>query len=189
MSNRPIAAGKSSIDLVDIKKVFQELPLREGMALLDIACGNGAYSIALSKHIGQSGEIHAVDLWKEGIEYLQQQIISLNIKTIKTHIADISNGLPVEDYSIDLCLMATVLHDLIVDKTDDGALKEVVRVLKPKGILAVIEFKKIEGPPGPPLAIRISPDQVAKQLSSYSFQMIKTEDIGHYNYLSVFTKR
>jgi ubiquinone/menaquinone biosynthesis C-methylase UbiE len=82
--------------------------------------------------------------------------------------------------------MATVLHDLIQDKTDDGTLREIKRVLKPYGTLAIIEFKKIEGPPGPPIGIRMSPEEVERHIYPYAFSMTKTIDIGEFTYLSFF---
>jgi ubiquinone/menaquinone biosynthesis C-methylase UbiE len=83
--------------------------------------------------------------------------------------------------------MATVLHDLIEDKTDDGTLRGVKRVLKPQGQLVIIEFHKVKGPLGPPIRIRISPEEVEKRLHLYNFQIVKTMDIGPYHYLSIFT--
>jgi len=64
--------------------------------------------------------------------------------------------------------------------------REVARILKPEGKLAIIEFKKIEGPPGPPLHIRLSQEEVDDFLSPFGFQLEKTEDIGPYHYLSIY---
>ena len=58
--------------------------------------------------------------------------------------------------SADVCLIATALHGFVEDRIDQGVLTEIVRVVKPTGILAVMEFKKIDGPPGPPIYIRLS---------------------------------
>ena len=55
MTEKPIAAGKSSFNLVDSKKLFSELRLKENTTLLDLACGSGAYSIAASEYIGEEG--------------------------------------------------------------------------------------------------------------------------------------
>jgi len=189
MNDKPIAAGKSSFNLIDAKKLFLELDLKEGCVFLDVACGIGFYSIAASEHVGQAGAIHAVDLWKEGIESLQSEISARQIKNIHAGVADVSKRIPLEDRSVDVCLMATVLHDLIQDNTHEGTLSEVKRVLKPGGKLAIVEFNKTEGPPGPPVAIRISPEEVEKYLRPYSFRIDRTIDVGPNNYLSVFHRQ
>ena len=186
MTNSPIAAGKSSFDLIDSGKLFSELQLKKDTVFLDLACGNGPYSIAASKYIGDEGMIYAVDLWREGIDNLSREVSVRQIKHMHARVADVSRNIPIEDHSIDICLMATVLHDLIQDSTEKGTLKEVKRGLKQNGSLAVIEFKKVEGPPGPPLKIRISPEELVNILTSYGFGFVRTTEIGPYNYLSVF---
>lgn len=186
MNKNPIAAGKSSFDLIDSSKLFSELQLKKDTVFLDLACGSGSYSIAASKYIGDEGKIFAVDLWREGIDNLLREVAVRQIKNIHADVADVNKNIPMEDHAIDVCLMATVLHDLIQDSTEKGTLREVKRVLKPNGLLAVIEFKKVEGPPGPPMKIRISPEELENILLSYGFRFVKTTEIGPYNYLSVF---
>ena len=186
MPHTPIAAGKNSYDLLNSKQFFKITNLKKGSVFLDVACGTGAYSIAASSYIGPSGMIYAVDLWKEGIDTLKANIKSQNITNIQTRITDVSRHIPLEDNSVDTCLMATVLHDLIQDNTDQGTMKEVGRVLKPDGSLLIIEFKKMEGTPGPPLPIRLSPQELEQYLLTTNFRLVKTMDIGHYLYLSIF---
>jgi len=147
LNEKPIAAGKSSFDLIDSKKLFSELQLKKGSVLLDLACGRGLYSIAASEYIGEQGKIYAVDLWQEGIDFLIQETTAGQIVNIHASVADINKHIPFADHSIDVCLMATVLHDLIEDHAEKGTLKEVKRVLKPEGLLAVIEFIKRKVPP------------------------------------------
>ena len=65
-------------------------------------------------------------------------------------------------------------------------LEQIKTILKPGGCLAVIEFKKIEGPPGPPIKIRLSEDEVDKMVTGYGFKKLKTADIGNYNYVMTF---
>ena len=187
MAEKPIAAGKSSFNLIDSHKLFSVLQLKENTSFLDLACGSGAYSIAASEYISEEGIIYAVDLWKEGIDNLIKEVKIKKIDNIHASIADISIHIPIESRCIDVCLMATVLHDLIQDDTDQEALKELKRVLKPNGSLAIIEFRKIEGPPGPPIHIRISPEKLDAILFLHEFHKVLTTDIGPYNYLSIFT--
>ena len=154
---KPTGAGKSSFDLIDADKLFHELDLQKGISFLDVASGRGAYSLAVSDIIGPQGNVFSVDLWTEGIEMLKTAAQERGIENITAFVSDVGRRIPVEDQSIDVCLIATALHDFVEDRIDREVLTEIVRVVKPAGILAVMEFKKIDGPPGPPKHIRLSP--------------------------------
>ncbi len=185
MTTKPIAAGKSSFDLIDAELLFAELQLHEETNLLDLACGSGAYALAASEYIGSKGRIYAVDLWEEGIATLKREAVARRIEYIDARVANVSQRLPFKDRSVDVCLVATVLHDLIQDRTDQAALKEVRRVLKNQGTLAIVEFKKIEGPPGPPVSIRLSPEECQTHLHPFGFDLVRHLDVGPYNYLAL----
>lgn len=189
MKDKPIAAGSSSFDLVDAEKVFAELALTEGMAFLDVACGRGAYSLAASPQVGPEGHVYAVDLWEEGIAALQEELASRGVPNVSACVADVSRHIPVPDQSIDACLLATVLHDLIPIRKAEGTLREIQRVMKAGGMLAVIEFKKIDGPPGPPIAIRITSEELSRVCRPFGLAPVKTRDVGPYNYLTLFSRQ
>jgi len=186
MKDKPIAAGKSSFSLIDASKLFSEIGLTENITMLDVACGIGAYALAAVPYVGPAGKIYAVDLWEDGIDILKNEIQARNIETIYPRVADVSRHIPLEDQTVDLCLMATVLHDLVQDNTDQGALKEIDRTLKPDGKLAVVEFHKKVGPPGPPINIRIAPETLESMLLPFGLLPDKTVDIGEHLYLSIY---
>jgi ubiquinone/menaquinone biosynthesis C-methylase UbiE len=186
MTDTPIAAGKSSFSLMDTGIFFAEIGLEKNITLLDLACGNGAYALAASSLVGRSGKIVAVDLWEEGIDILKNEIGVRHIHNILPKVADVSRHIPVTDGSVDVCLMATVLHDLVQDNTDQGTLKEVRRILKPDGQLAVVEFQPKQGPPGPPLEIRLSPEALKHILGPFGLLPVKTINVGEYLYLSIY---
>ena len=183
---KPKGAGKSSFELINPEKLIETLPLKKGSVILDLACGKGAYSLFFSKYLGDTGLIYAVDLWKEGLLLLDEQIEKNKITNILTLVADATEQIEIDDYSVDICLMATVLHDFEEERKTVSVLKEVKTLLKPNGCLAVIEFKKIEGSPGPPVYIRLSEDEVEKIVTGYGFKKGKVADIGEYNYLMTF---
>ncbi len=184
--HNPIGAGMSSFELIDPALLFRRLKLREGMVFLDLACGKGLYSIVVAETIGEKGRVYAIDLWKEGIAHLRKEASARGLKSIKPMVADVSKEIPLDDKQVDLCLMATVLHDLVRIKAHEGALREIRRVLNPEGILAIVEFKKIDGPPGPPLHIRLSPGGVEQMLNAYGFKKKLNHKVGPYNYLMTF---
>ena len=182
----PTGAGKSSFGLIDTAQFFKELDLKEGTTFLDVACGRGAYSLAAADIIGKNGQIYAVDLWEEGISILKDEAALKEIQNIKAFVSDVAHHIPLEDDCVDVCLMATVLHDFVGDNVDRAVMKEIVRVIKPKGMLAVVEFRKKEGPPGPPESVRLSPQEVGQMLSAYDFQQMHYSEIGPDNYLQIF---
>ena len=184
---KPTGAGKNSFGLIDTAKFFQELALKKGATFLDVASGWGAYSLAVSDIVGKDGQVYAVDLWEEGIYNLRKEADSKGIQNLATFVSDAAQIIPVEDDCVDVCLMATVLHDFVGDKVERRVMKEIVRVMKPNGVLAIVEFYKKEGPPGPPKRVRLSPEDVVKILSVYGFKQNRYAEVGPDNYLQIYT--
>ena len=185
---KPTGAGKSSFGLIDTAKFFRELDLKVGVIFLDVACGWGHYSLAAADIVGKEGQVYAVDLWEEGILNLRKEAVSKGSQNLEAFVSDVSQNIPLENDCVDVCLMATVLHDLVGDHVDQQAMKEVTRVIKPQGTLAIVEYKKTDGPPGPPKPVRLSPREVDALLSPYGFNQKHLTEIGESHYLQIFTK-
>lgn len=189
MALKPIAAGKSSFDLIDFATFLSTLDLRGEIVFLDVACGVGNYAIEVARQLRDTGTVQALDLWEEGITRLRLKAGSLGLENIEATVGDVSKKIPLGDHSVDICLMATVLHDLVEDGTHRRTLKEIVRVLKPAGRLAVVEFKKKPGPPGPPEKVRLSADELDGLLVPLGFECRDTVELGAATYLSLFQRR
>lgn len=187
MKEKPVAAGKSSFDLIDQERFFSQLNLTPKTVFLDLASGAGRYSLEVAKRMLGRGEIHAVDLWAEGIDALNERIREQHLANIHTVIADITKPLPLTSAYYDVCLLATVLHDL--PERDRGAvLRETARLLRQEGILAVVEFKKIDHGPGPPVHVRLSAHDLEKEAAEHGFSLRLCEDLGEYTYSCIFEK-
>ncbi len=188
MAGKPAGAGKSSIDLVDWQQTLALMNVSRGDHVLDLACGLGRYSLALAECVGECGKIHAVDLWSDGLKQLEEQARVGQIHWLETYLADISGQLPISDNCIDGSLLATALHDIPETKRT-AVMAEVFRVLKPGGLLTVIEFKsELSGPPGPQAQIRISALDIGRLAAPAGFKSGPIETIGPYVYLCQFSK-
>lgn len=121
------------------EKIIEGSGIEEGMSVMELGCGPGTYSLDAARAIGKEGKLYAVDIQPQMIDKLQRKLKkeeNKDINNIETKVAS-AYGLPFEDRSFDLVYMVAVLQE-IPDK--QRALKEVYRVLKGDGILAVSEF-------------------------------------------------
>jgi ubiquinone/menaquinone biosynthesis C-methylase UbiE len=166
----------------DPEIVFRELNLKPGDCFLDVGCGPGDYSLRAATAVGGSGTVYALDKWNVMVEELQRRAEEGGLNNLRPMVADILASLPVEDRSIDVCLMATVLH--IINRQDDRKVlfEEIYRVLKPEGRLAIIECKKEDQNFGPPKHIRLSAEDIEDFITQYGFQSLGYADLG-YNYI------
>lgn len=179
----------NSRGFLDYKKALKEIELKKGDILLDAGCGVGRFSIPASEIVGDSGKVYAFDISEESIKILKEEIEKRGIKNIEAFTGDMTKKLPLKDESIDICLMANVLHGLIANEEVESTLREMFRVLRPDGVLAVIDFKKIDSPMGPPKSIRITPEEAEGIISKYGFKKKRVADVGEYHYAITFLKR
>lgn len=188
MHAKPHGAGKSSFDLIDRDKLFAELALKKDTVLMDLGCGEGNYTMAAASCIESEGHVYALDLWAEGIQRLRQKTERKNHAYITAEVVDAGVELPVDSGAIDICLLGTVFHDFVHGGIHESALREIHRVLAAGGLLAVVEFMKKDGPPGPPQGIRLSPEELQGMITPAGFQDIRSVEVGPHTYLSIFSR-
>jgi len=122
-----------AIDIANVKK---------GDAILDLASGTGDLIKLYHKKIGNSGRIVSSDINEAMLDEGKRNLINSGVLGIEFVQAN-AEKLPFEDNSFDLVSIAFGLRN-VTDK--DKALSEMCRVLKPGGILIVLEFSKTTNP-------------------------------------------
>ena len=187
-SDLPPGAGRSSFELIDARALLRGLPLAAGSSFLDVACGKGLYTLAAREIVGETGSLIAFDLWEEGIAWLRREAVRRGYGNIHAFVADAGRPLPVPTNSVDVALLAMVLHDLVESGRERGALEELERVIRPGGSLAVLEFKKVEPPPGPPLHVRITAEEVARVVTACGFRRTALAEPSVPTYLMGFVR-
>ena len=161
--------------------------MNAGDVLLDIGCGDGYISIEASvDFVGNSGKVHATDVDAASIQKVQQQIDELGLQNIDAIVADATNAIPLDDGSVDTCIIANVLHGFVVNREIDAVLSELFRVMKPGGKIAIIEFKKSKRIPGPPYADRLAPLDVEALMGKHGCTRVSTFNPGVLHYALVF---
>lgn len=181
--------GRSSKEILDANRVLDTIGIKKGDIFLDAGCGDGYMSLAASKIVGEEGKVYAVDVWEESINAFKEKIVSENIKNIEAAVADITQKIPVDDDSIDILYMGNVLHGFVENNEVESVMKEIQRVIKQGGSFAAVEFKKEESTHGPPLHVRITPEDVEEIVKNYGFIVKEVEDVGTYHYAIISAKK
>jgi ubiquinone/menaquinone biosynthesis C-methylase UbiE len=117
-------------------KILERIGVQTGSIVLDFGAGSGSYSIPAAQLVGATGEVYAADIHPLAIKEIRKKADTKRIKNIHLILTDCETKLP--DASIDFVLLFYVLHDF---KNPDLILRELVRVIKPNGLLAVIDHK------------------------------------------------
>ncbi len=177
--------GPTSTHLHSPETVFKEIKILNGDIFLDIGCGIGEYSMFASNLVGEAGKIYSLDINEVVIENLQNEIRDKGIYNMEAFVADITEIIPLEDQSVDICFMVTVLHSINLSEYEEKIFNEIRRVLKPNGRLITIDCKKELSHFGPPAHLRISEKELIDMAAKYSFKNTNYTDLT-YNYMLQF---
>ena len=186
--------GKSSAKFLDADEILSELNLKGNESFLDAGCGDGFVSIkALEKYLPE-GMVYAVDLFDESIKQLNEFKQKNDIENLVNIEADLTKGIPLDDGLIDVLFMLNVFHGFTSENRDD-VIKELIRLTKDDGKIAIMDFKPFDMPVGPPTEIRIPPNDLENMFKTHNLKKVYLNDEigadfseGKSHYLIIFEK-
>ena len=159
---------------------LRRIGLNDGDALCDIGAGSGIFTIPAARLT--RGMVYAIELRADMLNIIAEKARAASLDNVVPMLSD-GASYAVADGAADIALAVTVLHE-IADKA--AFLKEVKRLLKPGGRMAVIEFHKRETPMGPPVARRLSKEDVGAVFADAGFATCDAFDLGDNFYCMVF---
>jgi len=164
------------------QQALREAGLAPGGVLLDIGTGTGYLAIAAAEIMGTGSTVYALDKYAPSIAALRQDSAAHDLKNIVAIIADAAIKIPVPRHTVDLCLMSNVVHGFSANAELDATLKQINAVLKEEGRIIVFEFKKIDNGFGPPISIKMSPQEVVDSMQPYGYALLKQFDVSAIQY-------
>ncbi len=120
-------------------KVLRDSGVQADMSVLDLGCGSGALTTFLARAVGEAGCVFALDIQLNMLRQLQRKLARAehrdihNIQPVRASAYE----LPFHDDSLDLVIVVAVLQEV---PDPSRALREIRRILKPGGIVAVSEL-------------------------------------------------
>ncbi len=109
--------------------------IKEGMAVLDVGCGPGFFSVELAKMVGKSGRVIASDLQQGMLQKLRKKIQGTALEErIILHQCEKSKIGYSEN--VDFVLAFYMLHEI---PDQEGFFNEINSILKPNGQVFIVE--------------------------------------------------
>lgn len=117
--------------------LIKRLDLQTGMVIADVGAGTGYYARRLSKAVGATGRVYAVDVQPEMLRLLTSLAQGPEFANIRPVLGAVDDArLPAGE--VDLAVMVDVYHEL---EFPYEMLASLLRSLKPGGRLVFVEYR------------------------------------------------
>jgi ubiquinone/menaquinone biosynthesis C-methylase UbiE len=164
------------------EEVLRALGLRAGETVADIGSGSGYFTVRLARAVGERGRVYAVDINPDMVRYLNRRLRDEGIRNVATILADPDDPL-LPDASIDRALIVDTWHHIDAKEVYLARLR---RALRPGGQVVHIDFRKGNLPVGPPDGMKISREDVIRQMEAAGFRLSAEHRFLPYQYFLVF---
>lgn len=128
-------------------RLVEAIPWQGDEEVLDVGCGRGLLLVAVAKHL-TTGKAVGVDIWQSvdqsgnrpeaTLENARIEGVSDNVEV---HDGD-ARGLPFEERVFDVVVSSLALHNIPGRAGREQAIREIVRVLKPGGLVSILDIAR-----------------------------------------------
>ena len=129
-------------------KIINSIPWRGDEIVLDVGCGHGLLLIAAARHL-RTGKAIGIDLWKnedQADNSREATWRNVQLENIADRV-ELKDGdaqkLDFPDNTFDVVLSSWAIHNIYNAPGRAVAIREIVRVLKPAGKLAIADIRHI----------------------------------------------
>jgi ubiquinone/menaquinone biosynthesis C-methylase UbiE len=165
------------------EEVLKALDVKRGEVIADIGAGSGYFALRLAARVGREGHVYAVDVNPDMIRHLNRRVRDaglLNISAILSAADD-----PFLPQAVDRFLFVNVWHH-IEDRS--GYVARMKKLLKPGGQIVMIDFHKRDLPVGPPAGMKISREELLREMQGHELRLVREHAFLPYQYFLVFQR-
>ncbi len=172
----------------DPEKNIEQFNIGKGSLVADFGTGSGSYALALSKAVGESGKVYAIDVQKDLLDKLKKHIQEMHLLNIENIWTDLDNlgGTKLREGYLDAIIASNIFFQL---EQKDYAAMEIKRILKRGGRVLVIDWSESFGGMGPEPQAVFSGQKAKELFEKHGFEYERDINAGTHHYGLVFRKK
>ena len=165
----------------DPRLVLTELGDLTDKVVADIGSGTGYFTFQLA---GAAQKVIAIDIEQRFLDYIEDRKIELSNRSlankIETRLTSPDNP-SIGPGEVDNVLMVNTFSYI---ENRDNYLRKIREGMKPTGMVVIVDYKPGVMPIGPANDLKVSMDQVIKELRGASFKVIRADSVSlQYQYI------
>lgn len=163
-------------------EVVGKLQLQAGKAVADLGAGSGYFTFRFAGAVGEQGTVYAVDIEPGMLDHITNRAQEEGIGNLQpVHAAPDDPKLGAG--SVDMIFTCNVLHHI---ENRDRYYPLLLKALRPGGRFAVVDFYKRELPVGPGPEMKITKQDMIREVEAAGFHLAEDFDFLPYQYFLVF---
>ena len=147
--------------------LMDKLQIKPGMSVVDLGAGAGYLLPHLSKAVGPTGKVYALEVDADLLAQLRDLVKRLNLTNV-TVVRGQPLGVPVAG-QVDFALLLNTYPEL---DNPVEMLQSLHAHIKPTGRLAVIDYRLDPKTPGPPQQERLAPETIQAEARGAGFDEV-----------------
>lgn len=176
-AHRDVLDAPERREYLSPETILPRFGVKPGWTVVDIGAGTGFNTFPLSDLVGSRGRVYAAEVQKAMLSVLREKLAQTPRANV-TVLESEEDRIPIDAHTADFVLLACVLHEL----EGPGTLREAARILKPTGILGIVDWKRMRQDIGPPLAHRLSERQAIARVVKQGFRSDPPFEAGAHHY-------
>ena len=165
-------------------QVIEVLALSPDAVVADIGAGGGYFTERLSRHL-PAGHVYATDVQDEMLEVLRKRVERYGLANVSV-VRGAYDAPELPDACCDMVFFSSVYKEI---DTRPAYLRRVRRLLRPGGRVAILEFRPRTWGVGPPVRVRLAPDEIVAELDAAGFDLLVSHSFIRRQSFQIFQPR